>query len=70
MKHKQPRKKKETTHEKIIRHIQDKNDIITDEDIRDAIVGEAAVNQDARNEGRPDETIQNAAKRIQKDSGK
>jgi hypothetical protein len=33
------RKKGETLQEKVQRHIKDKNDIITDEDIRDAVMG-------------------------------
>jgi len=35
------RKKSETLKERIRRHIYDKNDVITDEDIRDAVAGEA-----------------------------
>ena len=34
-------KKKQTTREKVRQHISDKNDVITDEDIRDAVVGAA-----------------------------
>ena len=34
------RKPPETLRDKVQRHLRDKNDIITDEDIRDAIVGE------------------------------
>ena len=37
------RKKGETLKEKIHRHLQDKNDIITEEDIRDVKVGKDAI---------------------------
>jgi hypothetical protein len=37
------RKKGETLKEKIHRHLNDKDDKITDEDIRNAIVGESAI---------------------------
>lgn len=44
------RKKGETVKEKVRRHIVDKNDVITDEDLRDVVVGVDAVTE-------PDEPV-------------
>ena len=49
------RKKGETLDEKVRRHIKDKNDIITDEDIRDAITGEITPEEEQKSEEMADD---------------
>jgi hypothetical protein len=49
------RKKGETLDEKIQRHIKDKNDVITDEDIRDAVVTGITPAQEEESEELADE---------------
>ena len=42
---KRPLKKRETLKEKVRRHLRDKDHVITDEDIRDAVVGEQEIRE-------------------------
>ena len=49
------RKKGETLHEKVQRHLKDKNDIITEEDLRDIVVGGIAPAQEQQSEELADE---------------
>ena len=49
------RKKGETLDEKVQRHLKDKNDIITDEDIRDVVVGTIPPAEEVKSEELADE---------------
>lgn len=42
---KRPLKNRETLKEKVRRHLRDKDHVITDEDIRDAVVGEQEIRE-------------------------
>jgi len=57
------RKSSETLRDKVQRHLHDKNDIITDEDIRDAIVGENDSEKASRITDQPSEHQQNTSKK-------
>ena len=59
------RKKRPTTREKVRQHLLDKNHVITDEDLREVIIGPEAVNLDAERQGHPGEKIENAAEEMQ-----
>jgi hypothetical protein len=49
------RKKGETLHDKVQRHLKDKNDIITEEDLRDIVVGGITPVQEEESEELADE---------------
>ncbi|RYY62725.1 MAG: hypothetical protein EOO05_01660 [Chitinophagaceae bacterium] len=59
----QPGKKRDNLQEKIHKHLNDKNDHITDEDIRDVVVGSSA-DQSLTDDGR---TIAEKAKEMEKE---
>ena len=63
----QRRKKGETLKEKVKRHLTDKNDKITEEDIRDAAVGQAAETEDDADKSNQPETVKEAAKEMQQE---
>jgi hypothetical protein len=60
-KERKPGKRKPTLKEKVREHLQDKNHVITDEDLRDIVIGPEAVDLDAQREKHPGEKIRNAA---------
>lgn len=49
------RKKGETLDEKVQRHLKDKDDIITDEDLRDVVIGEITPKEEKQSEELADE---------------
>jgi len=64
---KQTGKKKQTLKEKVREHIHDRNHVITDEDIREVVIGPEAVNLDAEREGHPEERVDRAARKMEKE---
>jgi hypothetical protein len=58
------RKRKSTVKEKVRQHLKDKNHVITDEDLREVVIGPEAVDIDAAREGHPEEKIDNAAEEM------
>ena len=61
------RKRRPTLKEKVREHLQDKNHVITDQDLREIVIGPEAVDLDAQREGHPDEKIDNAAEKMKKE---
>ena len=49
------RKKGETLDEKVQRHLKDKNDIITDEDLRDVVIGGITTQEEKKGEEMADD---------------
>jgi hypothetical protein len=58
------RKKGETLHEKVQRHLKDKNDIITEEDLRDIVVGGITPTEEKESEELADEFSNSKKKQI------
>ena len=59
-----PRKRKHTARQKVKQHLRDKNHVITEEDLRDVVIGPEAVDMDAQREGHPEETIEGANEKM------
>ncbi|HYC39993.1 MAG TPA: hypothetical protein VEB63_05835 [Chitinophagaceae bacterium] len=62
-----PKKKKVTSKQKVREHLRNRHHVITDEDIRDVVIGPEAVDLDAQREHNPDARVEDASEKLKKE---